>query len=53
MLSNVILNEKTHAQDQSLIVNRMNIRFEDSDCTLITFTNITSYKQLKEQEEMS
>ena len=53
MLSNVVQNEKKDIHDQSLIVNRVPIRFDGRDCRLLTFTNLTSYKKLKEQEEMA
>jgi len=29
------------------------VRFDSRDCKLLTFTNLTSYKKLKEQEEMA
>ena len=29
------------------------MRFNNFDCSLVTFTNISLYKQLKQQEEMS
>ena len=43
--------ESNDQQDQSLIVKRMNLTFNDKECQVINFTDITTYKRLKREEE--
>ena len=38
---------------RSLIVQRMDLAFNDTDCQVINFTDITTYEKLKREEETS
>ena len=47
MLSNNIENGDDGDTERQIIVNRLRINFNNKDCDLLTFTDITVYKQLK------
>ena len=56
MLSNVIENhaeEDTPIKDKQITITRLNIDFNNKNCKLLTFTDITVFKRLKLQEEKS
>ena len=40
-------------QDRQIIVTRLNIDFNNKDCKLVTFTDITFKKKFEQQEEKS
>jgi len=39
--------------ERTLIVKRMELNFNDMDCQVLNFSDITTYKQLKHEEETS
>ena len=43
--------EQSLVSNKSLIVNRMPLIFNDQECQVINFTDITTYKRLKQEEE--
>ena len=55
MLSKLYANESEDhtGNNKSLIINRININFNGKKCKLLSFTDITVYRRLKKQEEMS
>ena len=40
-------------EERTIIVKRMDITFNSKECQLINFTDITSYKRLKKEEEIN
>ena len=40
-------------KERTIIVKRMDITFNEKECQLLNFTDITSYKRLKKQEEIN
>ena len=50
LLSNMLESEidgVNSEKDQTIIVKRMNLIFNDKECQVVNFTNITTYKRLK------
>ena len=45
--------QKVLDTDKTVIVSRMHIKFKELECQLITFTDVSIYQQLKDQEERS
>ena len=39
--------------ERTLIIKRMELNFNDMDCQVLNFSDITTYKQLKHEEETS
>ena len=53
-LSNILEEgEDNEYCDQTIIVKRMNLTFCDKDCRVLNFTDFTTYKKLKREEEKS
>jgi len=46
-------NRNPSERRRSLIVQRMDLTFNDTDCQVLNFTDITTYEKLKREEEMS
>ena len=44
---------KIEDKERTFIVKRMDITFNEKECQLLNFTDITSYKRLKKQEEIN
>ena len=51
MRSNVENNEDCSGGDREIIVKRMDLLFNDKECQLLSFADITTYKRLKQEEE--
>ena len=44
-------NEHNTPENTSLIITRMPLIFNDKECQVINFTDITTYKRLEQEEE--
>ena len=55
MVSNMfeIDGPQDHERDQTIVVKRMNLTFNEKDCQVLNFTDITTYKLLKSEKEKS
>ena len=56
MLSNIVedlSSDYLANKDRQITVTRMNISFNDKDCKLVTFTDITIFKSFQLQREKS
>ena len=51
MLKDNIDLERDESHDLTLIVRRAKLRFNDSDCVVLNFQDITTQRKLKHQEE--
>ena len=54
MLSNSLetdMEREKYEKDITLIVKRMEFIFNDKECQVLNFTDITTYKRLKKEEE--
>ena len=51
MLSNIPGGEAAIQQDKTLIVKRTPLIFNDEECQVINFTDISAHKQLKQEQE--
>ena len=49
--SSVLEHTLDNSGDRTIIVKRMNLKFNNKDCEVINFTDITTYKRLKHEEE--
>ena len=45
--------ERIDQNSQILLVKRVDITFDDQECQMLTFTNITSLHQFKKEQEKS
>ena len=45
--------EKEEGSERHIIVNRTELSFNDLDCQVINFTEITTYKKLEQAQETS
>ena len=43
--------EELFRDDQILLLKRTNIYFEDQECIMLNFTNITTFYKLKKEQE--
>ena len=44
---------KAHEQDKTFIVKRVSVSFNDTECQVLNFRDITPFKQLKQEQDVS
>ena len=45
------VNDAIEETDRTIIVKRMDLTFNEIECQVLNFTDITAYKRLKQEEE--